>query len=235
MMALLHPILRFVTNPYRAYGSYIYENYTWPSDHQLLKLYQRFYGRSVKRVKDRHFNLLNLCKLVQDVKGDTAECGVREGFSSYLIMMATQNEKSAKMHWAFDSFEGLSAPSAEDFNGSAPIQWKKGDLAVSLEDVKANFSKFDFSVQLCPGWIPECFERIPDDKVFSFVHIDVDLYEPTIESVKFFLPRLAKNGILLFDDYGSPSCIGAKKAIDEVIDRERLVSISTSQSFFINS
>ena len=36
---------------------------------------------------------------------------------------------------------------------------------------------------------------------YSFVHADFDLYKPTLEVIKFVIPRLEKNAILLMDDY----------------------------------
>ena len=47
---------------------------------------------------------------------------------------------------------------------------------------------FDF-VKIYKGWIPEKFNLVDNSK-FSFVHIDVDLYEPTLKSLEFFFPRL---------------------------------------------
>ena len=36
---------------------------------------------------------------------------------------------------------------------------------------------------------------------FSFVHLDLDLYQSTIDSFKFVKSRLEKNAIILIDDY----------------------------------
>jgi O-methyltransferase len=55
----------------------------------------------------------------------------------------------------------------------------------SLEqDVKKVLVNFDF-VKLYKGWIPGRFEENKGRK-FSFVHIDVDLYESTRDSLGFF-------------------------------------------------
>ena len=57
-------------------------------------------------------------------------------------------------------------------------------------------------------------KEIKNEK-FSFVHIDVDLYEPTMKSLEFFFPRLVKGGIIVCDDYNSNIFNGAKKAWDK--------------------
>jgi O-methyltransferase len=48
------------------------------------------------------------------------------------------------------------------------------------------------------------------DKEFSFVNLDVDLYESTFASLEFFYPRLAKGAILMSHDYST--CAGVKRA-----------------------
>ena len=38
------------------------------------------------------------------------------------------------------------------------------------------------------------------NKKFSLIHIDVDLYKPTFDSLSFFYPKLCKGGVILCDD-----------------------------------
>jgi hypothetical protein len=54
-----------------------------------------------------------------------------------------------------------------------------------------------------------------EDRRFKLVHIDVDLYQPTRDSVEFFYPRMVPGGVILCDDYGSTRCPGARRAMDE--------------------
>ncbi|HBH79257.1 MAG TPA: hypothetical protein DDY39_05465, partial [Nitrospira sp.] len=64
------------------------------------------------------------------------------------------------------------------------------------------------------GWIPDRFPEVKERR-FAFVHIDVDLYQPIMDSLKFFFPRLLPGGIIVVDDYGYSIFPGAKKAVDE--------------------
>jgi hypothetical protein len=48
------------------------------------------------------------------------------------------------------------------------------------------------------------------------VHIDVDLYQPTRDSLAFFYPRLVKGGVIVMDDYGFKTCPGATRAAEEL-------------------
>jgi O-methyltransferase len=54
-----------------------------------------------------------------------------------------------------------------------------------------------------------------EDALFSLVHIDVDIYRSVLDCCQFFYPRVVSSGLLVFDDYGSESCPGAKMAVDE--------------------
>ena len=76
---------------------------------------------------------------------------------------------------------------------------------------------FNF-VKLYKGWIPDRFEEVSGKK-FSFAHIDVDLYEPTRDSLEFFFPRLVEGGSIVVDDYGMSQFPGCKKAVDEFLNR----------------
>ena len=66
------------------------------------------------------------------------------------------------------------------------------------------------------GWIPDVFSDLPETE-WSFVHIDVDLYEPTLAAFQYFFPRLSTGGIIICDDYSYSLFPGAKLAVDEFI------------------
>ena len=107
--------------------------------------------------------------------------------------------------------------------------WRAGDLSSAEEIVAKNLSEFS-NVHLRRGWIPERFGEIAN-LTFCFVHIDVDLYQPTKDSVDFFFPRLEKGGMLICDDYGFTTCPGARAAMDEYFENrpERIVELPTGQ------
>ena len=164
-------------------------------------------------MNDRKHILQSLARSVANREGDTAECGVFEGASSLLICDA-MDVTSDYRHHAFDSFEGLPAPDAGDLASEAKmVSWREGDLCAPIDAVKKNLSRFDF-VSYYKGWIPERFQEV-DDRRFKLVHIDVDLYQPTHDSLAFFYPRMVPGGVILCDDYGSTLCPGARRAMDE--------------------
>ena len=144
------------------------------------------------------------------------------GATSYLICAANRGTK--KQHHVFDSFAGLSEPGSGDGE-----YWKAGDLEVDEETVRQNLADFP-AVRLYRGWIPERFAEV-EDRRFSFVHIDVDLRQPTEDSVRFFYPRLERGGILVVDDYGFATCPGATEAVDRFLEdrQERMLALPAAE------
>jgi len=157
---------------------------------------------------DRKWMVYQLMRLVMAIKGDTVECGVYKGATSWLMCKANKEALHDRTHYLFDSFAGLSRPTNHD-----GAYWQEGDLNCGVDEVKENLQEFDKTLYL-EGWIPSRFEEVRY-KTFSFVHIDVDLYEPTKQCLEFFYPRLAAGGIILCDDYGFDTCPGATKALDD--------------------
>ena len=159
---------------------------------------------------DRRFNLSQLLQLTFPVRGDTAEVGAYRGAMSYLICKYNSEYANHRMHHIFDSFEGLSKPDTEK-DGS---HWKAGALTCSESVVNENLKYFENSFSTYKGWVPTKFHLV-ENKLFSFVHIDVDLYKPTLESLEFFYKRLNTGGLIVCDDYGFTSCPGATEACNE--------------------
>lgn len=195
-------------------------------DEAFIQYYKRFEGDYRYRSYDRKYMLNELLKLAVLVEGDTAECGVFEGASSYLICRRIAG--TGKQHHAFDSFEGLSTPEAVD-----GTHWTSGDLAVAEQKARQNLQEFDF-VQYYKGWIPERFPDVADRK-FCLLHIDVDLYQPTLDTLAFFYERMTPGGIILCDDYGFLTCPGAQAAMDEFFSArpEPLLSLPTGQGMVV--
>jgi O-methyltransferase len=176
----------------------------------------------------RRLALQQLLRLTSNIPGDTAECGVYKGCGSYIILQANKRSSLSRVHHIFDSFSGLSNPSEKDGE-----YWTVNDLSMDENLVKKNLSEF-CNVKFYKGWIPTRFNDV-DGCTFSFVHVDVDLYEPTMESIRFFYGRLNTGGIFVCDDYGFLTCPGATAAIDEFLlsKPEKMVSLPGGGGFFI--
>ena len=53
------------------------------------------------------------------------------------------------------------------------------------------------------------------ESAFGLVHLDVDVYPITRFCLDFFGPRMVSGGVIVLDDYGTTTCEGVKKAVDE--------------------
>ena len=173
----------------------------------------------------RHYSLQELvCHVMQQrLIGDFVECGVWKGHSAYIISsILSKNGFKGDFH-IFDSFEkGLSKKIEKDKNlknelTEQQVQEESRMFSSTQEEVSACLSRFKF-VHLYKGWIPSRFNEV-EDRQFAFIHIDVDLYEPILESLNFFFPKLIKGGVIVLDDYGITQFPGAKKAVDEFLEK----------------
>jgi len=185
-------------------------------------------------ILERKFNLIQLVQSVRDLDGDTAECGSYIGEGSYIILKGMEQSTSEKLHHIFDSFEGLSEPTdVDDVDNQAVYKWQKHDLSVSENTVNKNLQDFP-NKRLYKGWIPDRFDEVSGRR-FCFVHIDVDLYEPTRDSVSFFYDKVTPGGMIVCDDYGFTTCPGARKALDEFMaDKpESIIHLTTGQGVII--
>jgi hypothetical protein len=60
---------------------------------------------------------------------------------------------------------------------------------------------------------------------YGFVHLDVDLYKPTLEGLDYFAERLEVGGVIVLDDYGAKKCPGVRQAAEEfLVGREQFQS-----------
>jgi hypothetical protein len=180
---------------------------------------------------ERKFSLNELLKLALLVPGDLVECGSYNGGSAFFLARGILESGTGRRLCLFDSFEGLSEPEPAD--GS---HWQAGHLKGNPETLRGRLTTLgDTSfVEVFPGWIPERFGDV-GDRTFCLAHIDVDLYQPTRDSIAFFYSRMTPGGVMVFDDYGYLTCPGATKAVDEFMaDKpEPIINLSSGGCFIM--
>jgi hypothetical protein len=168
------------------------------------------------RRRDRFRLLLQQFERTLALDGRVAECGCFRGLSSYLLcsrLRAHDSRFDGTGHEIYDSFEGLSEPLPEDDAARAEEavarSTRRGMFAHPLEAVQRALNAFP-NISYGVGWIPEAFPQ--DGRRYRFVHVDVDLYQPTKASLEHFWPHLVPGGLMVCDDYNWP---GAKRAVEE--------------------
>jgi len=150
---------------------------------------------------DEAYQLLSCVRATANTPGEIAEVGVYRGGSARLICEG----RGDKTLYLFDTFEGLPTTDRLDSRFAA------GQYAASVDSVQSYLARFP-NVQVHKGFFPATSAPIAD-KRFSFVHLDVDLYRPTHDSLEFFYPRMNQGGIFLIHDYLWAE--GVRKAVQE--------------------
>jgi len=188
--------------------------------------------------RQRHYVLNYLLRNVDLKSGDVCEAGCWRGLSAYQIATFLKSQDIDVVFHIFDSFEGLSEIESIDRYeyDKRNVENIKKQFVCPSEKVQENLKEFNF-IKYYKGWIPERFHEVKD-KTFSFVHIDVDLYQPILHSFEFFYPRLSPGGIMVFDDYGCIQFPGAKNAIDECLlkfDAPFFLPLPSGQAFLLKN
>ena len=89
-------------------------------------------------------------------------------------------------------------------------------LETSVESVRAYLAPFP-DTTIHPGRIQDTWSAAADEE-FDFVHVDINLFEPTRCALDAFGPRVVPGGAIVVDDYGTTSNPGVRKAVEEFFD-----------------
>jgi O-methyltransferase len=143
------------------------------------------------------------------------------------ILASRLREAGRTLH-LFDTFAGMPDTNPEQDKHSA------GDFRdIDLAAVQAYLAEFD-NVRFHPGFIPATLDAVADD-TFAFVHIDLDIHDAILSATEFFYSRIPSGGIIVYDDYGFPSCPGARKAVDTFFEgkAETPIVLPTAQCLIL--
>lgn len=168
------------------------------------------------------FHIASMVLAAKKIEGDMAEVGVANGATAKIISTFKGNKE---LH-LFDTFEGVPFVSKEDDPSIVP-----GVCECSLEIVKDNL-KDEENIKFYKGVFPATAGPVSHKK-FSFVNLDIDIYQSTEDALEFFYPRMSKGGILLSHDYSYYN--GVKKAFDDFFaDKpESIIALCDSQCLVV--
>jgi len=195
-----------------------------PSKIKIIKIVKQIKKETSFTLRNNEaYNIFTAVKNSSKIEGNIAEVGVYKGGSAKLICKA----KGDKSLYLFDTFEGLPTISRYDKT------FHKGQFYSSYEMVKEYLKQYK-NVYIYKGTFPSTSKPIKNKK-FSFVHLDVDIYESTLKSLNFFYPRMNKGGIIISHDY--ISALGVKNAFDEFFkDKpEPIIALQVNQCLIVKT
>lgn len=176
---------------------------------------------------DEYYMILSLAKTFVRREGSFIEIGTFQGCSARLICEV----KGDKKFYVCDTYEGLPAGHKKD-----RAIHKVSQYACSLESVSRYLEGFP-NVEFVKGFFPTSAEGvIPEDEKFAFAHIDVDLYEGTLEGIRYLYPKMIPGGIIISHDYSVLS--GVNDAVNELAEElpgAILLELPTTQAMIIKS
>jgi hypothetical protein len=146
--------------------------------------------------------------LDENVPGDLIECGVWRGGAAMLIRaQLAERGITDRRVWLADSFAGLPPPCPETDEGLNISGTIVPELAVSLEQVQANFAGLgllDHQVCFLRGWFADTLPHAPIREL-AVLRIDGDLYSSTMDALQALYDRVAPGGFVIVDNYGALS------------------------------
>jgi Macrocin-O-methyltransferase (TylF) len=177
-------------------------------------------------------SIADTCKAIvqSGLPGSFIEAGCALGGSAILVATLKNTERPLLV---YDVFGMIPPPTKEDTSDvhdryKTIVEGKSkgigGDNYYGYEQnlyelVQSNFENFGIScetqsVSLIKGLLQDTMSL---DEPVAFAHIDVDWYEPVMESLMRIFPNLVVGGSIILDDYHDWG--GCRKAADEYLQR----------------
>jgi hypothetical protein len=195
-------------------------------DHDLIANLTTF-GRRMHIMKQ--FAHYEVFQKVRDLPGDIVECGVYKGaslltFARFLETFCPGDRTRQAL--GFDHFRGLADRSEKDGLdsrvGNTAEGWNPSDFRDTLFALVDAFNKDSFvpqrpRVALIDGDVCETAKQYVADHSgmrISLLHLDMDLYAPTLAALEAFWPRILTGGVVLFDEYAIREWPGETEAVE---------------------
>lgn len=154
------------------------------------------------------------------IGGAIAECGVHRGnFAAKMNDMFFDRK-----FYLFDTFTGFDVRDIPYETGVSPdfVESAVAMHKIASPDLAALKCVYRNNVFIKQGYIPETFVGLEDEE-FAFVNLDVDLYAPTLASLRFFAPKMVTGGMIMVHDYYSEW--GVSKAVLEFADEYNFIKV----------
>ena len=167
-------------------------------------------------------------KLSKKVPGEILEFGVFKG-NSLIRFLSFRNliDLKKKRVFGFDAFGSFPKQTIKEDNKFAKDHDKligKGYTSKIIADSlkKKKIKNFELIKGDVIKTLPIFLKKKKNFKI-SFLHLDLDVYEPTKFVLNSLFSKVSKNGVILIDDYDQVK--GATKATNEFLKSNRKLKI----------
>lgn len=175
------------------------------------------------QVQARIVFLEDFAKLCADkgIVGDVAEAGVYRGeFAKEINRIFPDSECRL-----FDTFEGFVQ---EDIDKeSKNLVATAGHLDTTSVDLVMSKMPHKEKVHVYKGHFPDTAISEGISSRFCFVNLDMDLYQPTKDGIRFFYPLMNGGGVILIHDYFSDDFLDVVRAIKDYEEEENICLAKT--------
>lgn len=204
----------------------------------------------VRRINLSRFLMhYELFRMIKDLPGNIVDIGVYRGVSLFAwakFMEIFNPGDRMRRVYGFDNFAGFDAGFHE----------KDGRPVESIDKVQGGWNAAPFRKELLAhidmfhedSMVPRakrivlvegdvrktCKAFVEENPGFrvSLLHLDVDLYEPTLAALEAFYPLIIKGGIVVMDEYSFPAWAGETRAVEDYFGKDlpRMTTLPFSSS-----
>lgn len=166
------------------------------------------------KVKARKQFLQDYASIIygRKITGCVAEAGVFQGEFAGVINESFPDRKL----YLFDTFEGFDERDIIYEEKNKFSDATAGHLHLTSENMVLNKMKYPENCIIKKGYFPESAKGITEK--FCYVNLDMDLYKPTLEGLRFFYPLMVQGGIITIHDYFSDGYEGVNAALSEFLE-----------------
>lgn len=180
----------------------------WKNDKHFFNLFSELKDLTIID-EARAYTLWYLSKSLRNIKGDIFDIGCMKGGAGILMSKANKN-KDVKTYF-IDTFDGFIKSYGE---------YKKKEVFLynKIDELKQNLNKFKIeNYEIVKTRFPKKFST---KKKIKLCHLDINIYEDTINSFLFIDKYLVKHGIIVFDDYGIFKVDGILNAVKKILKKK---------------
>jgi len=155
--------------------------------------------------------IAHLAETVRTVAGDFAEFGVWQG-ATFLPMARAWPDRACH---AVDSFRGMAEPTVRDVDLDGTQSCPRGAFDVGGAGPLRQATAAMPNVVIHEGFVPAILRECHTPRGFAFAHVDLDHFEPTLETLEWLWPRVNPGGLVVCHDWFEDSVRLAAGAVSD--------------------